>query len=183
LTTVARKDQRNHASFLTSGASKRADPHAENTDSPGIAVRLGAPHRRSTAIPLGSVANMTSKARRLGRERRTVERMIALYCRDHHAPTGGLCAECSELAQYAAQRIVHCPFDEDKPTCANCLVHCYKPKARERIREVMRYSGPRMLLRHPILALAHMIEGRREAPELPQRRGQAPSKRTAAARR
>jgi hypothetical protein len=96
--------------------------------------------------------------------------MIALFCRHHHAPTGRLCAGCSELAQYAAERIAYCPFDEDKPTCANCRIHCYKWAEREQIREVMRYSGPRMLLRHPLLALAHMVEGRRETPELPRRR-------------
>jgi hypothetical protein len=126
---------------------------------------------------------MMSKTRRLARERRTVEHMIALFCRDNHAPADGLCTACSELAQYTAQRIANCPFDEDKPTCANCPVHCYKPAARERIREVMCYSGPRMLVRHPILAFAHMIEGRRAAPESPRRRGKAHSKRTSAAAR
>jgi hypothetical protein len=107
--------------------------------------------------------------------------MIALFCRHRHAPSSRLCADCSELAQYAAQRIAHCPFAEDKPTCANCRVHCYRLAEREQIREVMRYAAPRMLLRHPLLALAHMIEGRREAPELPRRRSQARSKGTAAA--
>jgi hypothetical protein len=125
---------------------------------------------------------MMWKALRLGRERTTVGHMIALFCRHHHAPGSRLCAECSQLAQYAAQRIAYCPFGEDKPTCANCPVHCYKPTARERIREVMRYSGPRMLLRHPLLALAHMIEGRREAPELPRGRGRVQLKRTTAVR-
>jgi hypothetical protein len=34
------------------------------------------------------------------------------------------------------------------------------------MREVMRYAGPRMIWRHPILAIWHMIDGKREAPEL-----------------
>ena len=32
---------------------------------------------------------------------------------------------------------------------------------RERVREVMRYSGPRMLWRHPVLAAAHLMDGRK----------------------
>jgi hypothetical protein len=35
---------------------------------------------------------------------------------------------------------------------------------RERIRNVMRYSGPRMVYRHPVLALFHMVDGRRKKP-------------------
>ena len=32
---------------------------------------------------------------------------------------------------------------------------------RERVRAVMRYSGPRMLTRHPVLAVAHLADGRK----------------------
>jgi hypothetical protein len=42
-------------------------------------------------------------------------------------------------------------------------VHCYKPAMREQIRVVMRYSGPRMAQRHPLLAAAHLLD-RRKAP-------------------
>ncbi len=114
---------------------------------------------------------MESNSRRLARERRTVSLMIAMYCRAHHAPAerlcagcAGLCAECAELEAYALARIEKCPFGADKPTCANCPVHCYNPDMRERVRVVMRYAGPRMLLRHPVLALLHLLDGRREAP-------------------
>jgi hypothetical protein len=70
---------------------------------------------------------------------------------------------------YATRRIDRCIFGEAKPTCARCTVHCYNATMRERVRSVMRYAGPRMLWRHPILAIAHMLDGRREAPELPGR--------------
>lgn len=33
---------------------------------------------------------------------------------------------------------------------------------REKIRAVMRFSGPRMLLVHPVLAVRHLLESRRE---------------------
>jgi hypothetical protein len=95
---------------------------------------------------------------RLQREYQTVEAMIGLYCRGRHpgAPRAGrLCAECEDLRRYAELRIVKCPFGDDKPTCAKCVVHCYKPDAREHIRRVMRYAGPRMLFRHPVRTFWH----------------------------
>ena len=92
-----------------------------------------------------------------------VSEMIALYCcRQHHSPKGSLCPECQELRDYALARIDHCPFMETKTFCSACKVHCYKPEMREKIRAVMRFSGPRMLLYHPILAIWHLICSMRE---------------------
>jgi hypothetical protein len=101
------------------------------------------------------------------RELRTIEAMSRMYCRHHH---GGpeLCAECSELHDYARRRLERCVFGDAKPTCANCTVHCYKPDMRERVRVMMRWAGPRMLLRHPVIAVLHLIDGRRPAPRLPE---------------
>jgi hypothetical protein len=108
---------------------------------------------------------------RMRRERQTIESMFAIYCRDRHATTAGLlCGECEALRDYALQRLERCPFQENKPTCANCAVHCYKPEMRQKVRQVMRYAGPRMLLRHPILAVRHMLDGRRKAPALARHR-------------
>lgn len=107
---------------------------------------------------------------RRAREQRTLEAMMRMYCRHHHG-SAPLCAECSELAQYAQRRLERCIFGDEKPTCANCQVHCYKAAMRERVRVIMRWAGPRMLLRHPILAIRHVIDGRRPAPRLP---GKAP---------
>jgi hypothetical protein len=99
---------------------------------------------------------------RLDRERRTVGLMIGMYCRAHHSPVDGLCPECADLQIYALQRIDRCRFGTEKPTCANCPVHCYKPDQRERIRQVMRYAGPRMLFSHPLLTVWHLLDGRRK---------------------
>lgn len=107
---------------------------------------------------------------RIRRELRTVELMIQLYCRDHHGASPALCPECRELWAYAEQRTDRCRFGPDKPTCFNCPVHCFKPGRREQIRTVMRYAGPRMLSRHPILTLLHLIDGRRPAPAMPATR-------------
>jgi len=101
---------------------------------------------------------------RMKREQKTVELMIALYCRDHHHTRGELCHECRELVEYTRLRLKNCPFQENKTTCGNCPIHCYTPKLCDKIRVVMRYAGPRMAWRHPILALGHMIDGRRKEP-------------------
>jgi hypothetical protein len=87
--------------------------------------------------------------------------MIELYCRARHQATGELCSECQSLYSYALARLDRCPFGAKKTTCARCPVHCYKPAMRERIREVMRFAGPRMLLRHPWLAAMHVLDGLR----------------------
>lgn len=112
---------------------------------------------------------MSNEHPRMSRELRTIEAMINIYCRDQHSTKGQLCSECQDLLTYAGGRLDKCPFQADKPTCANCTVHCYKPALREQVRAVMRYAGPRMVLRHPILTLFHFIDGRREAPPRPGR--------------
>lgn len=110
--------------------------------------------------------------RRRRREERTIAVMVGMYCRDHgHAGRRpglrgdeALCPDCGDLLAYARRRLDACPFGDEKPTCAACPVHCYAPARRERVREVMRYSGPRMLLRHPVLGVAHLVDGRRPPP-------------------
>ena len=106
---------------------------------------------------------------RLKRERRTIAAMIAIHCRDHHG-TRGLCDDCAALDAYADERLDRCVYGVEKPTCFNCPIHCYKREKREAVREVMRYAGPRMLLRHPILATWHVLDGRRPAPRQRPRR-------------
>ncbi|WP_300954547.1 nitrous oxide-stimulated promoter family protein [Paramuribaculum intestinale] len=90
------------------------------------------------------------------REIRTVTAMIALYCR-HKEGNRELCDDCASLTRYAAGRLRRCPFGENKTACRDCPVHCYSPAMRERIRAVMRYAGPRMILYHPVAALRHFF--------------------------
>ena len=91
--------------------------------------------------------------------------MLAIYCRDHHAEgLRTLCSECSRLLAYAQSRLEVCPFQETKPACNCCKVHCYSPVMRARITEVMRYAGPRMVLRHPVLSFFHLMDTWRRAP-------------------
>lgn len=117
---------------------------------------------------------MTLPGRRLLRERQTIEAMVAIYCHDHHPTEPGnspLCEDCAKLLNYAERRLSICPFQEDKPACVHCQVHCYSKSKREQVKQIMRYAGPRMLLRHPWLSLMHLLDKRRRAPT-PGPRGQ-----------
>ena len=100
------------------------------------------------------------------REKQVVSQMIALYCRKKHGGKKQLCPACAALDRYARQRSDRCPFMETKTFCSNCRVHCYRPDMREQIRQVMRFSGPRMLCCHPVIATRHVIETQREKRKL-----------------
>ncbi|MFH1717179.1 MAG: nitrous oxide-stimulated promoter family protein [Planctomycetota bacterium] len=99
--------------------------------------------------------------KKLEKERKTIGIMIRIFCGAHHGITAGdLCSECEELFGYAGERLRRCPFGENKGPCSKCRIHCYKPDMRKRITEVMRYSGPRMIKRHPLLAIDHLLKAR-----------------------
>jgi hypothetical protein len=87
----------------------------------------------------------------------TIEKMIGIYCRGKHAVTDDLCSECRALLDYATQKIGKCP-QKPKPKCKDCKIHCFNVEKSRQIKEVMRYSGPRMLTRHPLLALKHCLK-------------------------
>lgn len=108
------------------------------------------------------------------REARTVTLMIQKYCRDHHQQIHDAipCPDCAELLRYALARLEHCPFQEGKSTCAKCPIHCYTPEKRGRIREVMRYAGPRLIWAHPWLSIMHLLDGLRTARKTKQTKEQ-----------
>jgi hypothetical protein len=112
---------------------------------------------------------MVDEHPRITREKKTIEAMVHIYCKNKHGTEGELCPECSELFEYAKMRLDKCPFQEKKSTCAKCLVHCYTPEMREKVKKVMRYAGPRMLLHHPVLAMHHVIDGRKKPEKLPKK--------------
>lgn len=76
---------------------------------------------------------------RITQEKATVELMIRLYC-SRKEGNDTLCPACSELLDYAINRLDRCRFGPDKPTCRKCSVHCYSNEMRERIRTVMRWA-------------------------------------------
>ena len=122
---------------------------------------------RSNQSP-AKVDNSCVDAKR-DREKRVVSLMISLYCHKKHGNfwkgyrgNSSMCAECAELDRYVRQQTDRCPVIATKTFCSNCRVHCYTPEMREKIKEVMRFSGPRMVFHHPIMALRHVIESKKE---------------------
>ncbi|RRF74758.1 nitrous oxide-stimulated promoter family protein [Klebsiella pneumoniae] len=98
----------------------------------------------------------------------TIQRMIALYqrrCPEAQADN----AHYQALNAYADMRLDKCVFGENKPACKQCPVHCYQPAKREEMKQIMRWAGPRMLWRHPILTVRHLLDDRRPVPPLPEK--------------
>lgn len=95
---------------------------------------------------------------------------VGLFCRDRHhdrclsaSGMGGivrdeplLCAECRALLDYALEKRRKCPLDP-KPSCKKCRIHCYSSEYRAQVREIMAYSGGRMILRGRLDYLWHYL--------------------------
>ena len=95
----------------------------------------------------------------LEKEQKTVEAMIGIFCHAHHGVGKKvLCPACAALLDYAKERLMRCPFGRNKSACSKCKIHCYKPDMRERITRVMQFSGPKMLRKHPLLAINHLLK-------------------------
>jgi hypothetical protein len=95
---------------------------------------------------------------RIERESRTIATMIDLYCKGNHFSSDELCSGCQELKEYAMLRLSRCPYQNQKPTCGQCPIHCYKPEYRQQIRQVMRFTGPRMIWKHPLVTMQHLLD-------------------------
>lgn len=92
-------------------------------------------------------------------EKKTVGALINIYCRSiHKTPIGSLCDKCKDLENYALMRLNNCKYQNLKPVCSKCKTHCYSDSMRVKIRAVMRFAGPRLLFRRPILSFIHLYE-------------------------
>lgn len=89
-------------------------------------------------------------------EKCVVSHMIGLYCK-HKLKCGEMPQEYKELEAYAHKRLDGCKFGDSKPACKRCPIHCYRPDMRQKIRDVMRWAGPRMLIYDPIAAIKHLF--------------------------
>lgn len=90
-------------------------------------------------------------------DKRVVRTMIGIYCRANHH-SASMCQECQELLRYVGERVDSCPLGAEKTTCVKCSIHCYDATHRQQIRSVMRYAGPRLIFRHPVMALRHLMK-------------------------
>lgn len=100
---------------------------------------------------------------KLAVELRTIEVMTELYCQDHH--NENTCEHCRQFVAYAEQKLDRCVYGQNKPACKHCPIHCYKPEQKHQAQQIMRYSGPKMLFKHPILAIKHLIKSSKKFPE------------------
>lgn len=91
-------------------------------------------------------------------EKDIVNLMIKIYCKGNKHNSKGLCDDCFDLIVYSNTRLDKCPFMKTKTFCKNCNVHCFKEDKKVKIKNVMKYSGPRMLFYHPIIAIKHGIK-------------------------
>lgn len=101
---------------------------------------------------------------------RLLAHFVELFCRSRHrasrngftesgvtglaGTTEQLCPECADLMEYAARRLRRCPL-KPKPSCKNCPVHCYRPDYRQKVREIMAWSGKRLILRGRLDLIFH----------------------------
>ena len=96
---------------------------------------------------------------KISREKQTMGHMIRIYCKGK-AHGQVICNDCSRLLAYSLLRLDKCPHGEKKGSCKSCKTHCYKEPQRTRIRQIMRYAGPRMMLRHPGITFRHIRDGK-----------------------
>ena len=87
--------------------------------------------------------------------------MIKIFCNKKHSTKNNLCSDCNDLLDYAINRLSKCPYQEKKPTCGKCTIHCFQGEYREKVKEVMRFSGKRMLFKHPILTIKYLRDRRK----------------------
>lgn len=107
---------------------------------------------------------------------KVLSQFIAIYCREHHRTEAKgafpvrderlrsslghkdlvLCKDCSKLLNHGIAKLLLCPYNP-KPACKNCKTHCYAPGYRERIREVMRFSGLYLVKRGRVDLLLHFL--------------------------
>lgn len=94
------------------------------------------------------------------KEKDLISLMIRFYCEKYHHTKvyKPLCAECAELEKYAHARVDRCPYIETKTFCSKCKSHCYGKEMRTRVKEVMKSTGLRLLLHHPILVIKHALQ-------------------------
>lgn len=99
-------------------------------------------------------------------EHQTIALMTQIYCQAHHNALPGekYCQTCEDILDYAATRLDRCPYGQEKPTCNQCPVHCYKPEQKQQVKRIMLFAGPRMLLPHPIRAIKHLLAERKPVP-------------------
>jgi hypothetical protein len=105
---------------------------------------------------------------------RTLMKFVSIFCRENHkgekAPFSfklldikeidekevSLCPECSRLLTYGLTMRVKCPHDP-KPMCKKCDTQCYRGDYKDKIREVMKFSGMYLVKHGRVDLLYHYL--------------------------
>lgn len=66
-----------------------------------------------------------------------------------------LCPDCTAFLQYAVKKRLCCPLEAEKPTCRRCRIHCYAPQQRALVKQIMAWSGRKMIMRGRLDYLWH----------------------------
>lgn len=106
------------------------------------------------------MATMETLTKHQKKDIRLIGKFVEVYCAGRHGgverssftlPAGlgerRLCPECSAFMEYAVAKRMKCPLEEEKPSCKHCRIHCYAKAQREKVREIMAYSGRKLMLR------------------------------------
>ncbi len=93
------------------------------------------------------------------KDRRTLQAIGRIYCQGNHAERGkdvaGMCSECGAAIEQTLARAEACPHGHEG-NCQDCATPCQRGEAQERIKAIMRYAAPRMLVRHPLMTLEYL---------------------------
>lgn len=95
---------------------------------------------------------------KIEKEKEIIELMVNIYCKKKHKHKDGLCSECSELLEYANKKLDFCKFGNEKNFCSKCPIHCYKKDMKIKVKEVMKFSGPRLIIYRPIQFFRHIFK-------------------------
>lgn len=68
---------------------------------------------------------------------------------------GMLCPECAKVIAYAMARTEKCPNNHEG-NCKDCVIHCYNGEMRDRVKAMMAYAAPRMLVHHPVMTARYL---------------------------
>ena len=67
-----------------------------------------------------------------------------------------LCEDCRKLLNHGIAKLLICPYNP-KPMCKKCETHCYAPGYREKVRQVMRFSGIYLVKRGRLDLMFHYL--------------------------
>ncbi|MHB1347523.1 MAG: nitrous oxide-stimulated promoter family protein [Candidatus Humimicrobiaceae bacterium] len=96
-------------------------------------------------------------SRKINDEKNIVKIMIGYFCKKKHFPEKNMCPDCESLTEYAWLKLDKCFYGEKKPSCSKCSIHCFNPPMRKKIKDVMRYSGPRMIYVYPMSCIKQLM--------------------------